>query len=140
MLDLVREAVTALQEETTTYPQNVQIWMKLMGGSFLASIVFVRSRVGSRWILAALVLNILGLVIGKMVFSDQSRTVIGTYVHILFWPAILWAVWRSIAHLSFSWKANSLFDWAYIVWLAWASLLMSISLVFDFRTLILMWI
>ena len=140
MLDLVKEAVTALQEETTTYPQNVKIWMKLMGLSFLASIVFVRSRVGARWVLAALLLNILGLVIGKMAFPDESRTVIGTYVHILFWPAILWAVSRSVHQLSFSREANSLFDWVYIVWLAWASILMSISLVFDFRTLIFMWI
>jgi hypothetical protein len=140
MLDLVGEAVTALQDETTTYPQNVQIWMKVMGGSFLTSIVFVRSRVGSRWVLAALLLNILGLVLGKVTFPDESRTVIGTYVHILFWPAILWAVWRSIEQLSFSREANNFFDWAYIVWLAWASLLMSISLFFDFRTLILMWI
>ena len=139
MLDLVIEAVKALQEETTTYPQNVQIWMKLMGGSFLAGIVFVRSRVGARWVLTALLLNILGLVIGKMIFPDQSRAVIGTYVHILFWPAILWAVWRSFEHLSFSRKANSIFDWAYIAWLAWASILMCISLVFDFRALIFMW-
>jgi hypothetical protein len=140
MLDLVREAVTALQEETTTYPQNVQIWMKLMGGSFLASIVFVRSRIGSRWILAALLLNIVGLVVGKMAFPDASRTVIGTYVHILFWPPMLWAVWHSTRQLSISREANSFFDWIYIVWLAWASILMSISLVFDFRTLIFMWI
>jgi hypothetical protein len=140
MLDLVREAVIALQAETATYPQNVQIWMKLMAGSFLVSIVFVRLRVGSRWILAALLLNILGLIVGKMVFPEQSRTVIGTYVHILFWPAILLAVWRFREPLSFSREANSLFDWAYIAWLAWACLLMSISLVFDFRTLILMWI
>jgi len=138
MLDLVREAVTALQQETVTYPQNVQIWMKLMGGSFLASIVFVYSRVGARWILAALVLNIVGLVVGKMIFPELSRTVIGTCVHILFWPAILWAVWRSVEHLSFSRDVNGLFDWAYIVWLAWASLLMSVSLFFDFRTLIYM--
>ena len=140
MLDLVGEAVTALQEETTTYPQNVQIWMKLMGLSFLVSIVFVHSRVGARWVLAALLLNMLGLVVGKMAFPDESRTVIGTYVHILFWPAILWAVSRSVQQLSFSREANSLFDWVYIVWLAWASILMSISLVFDFRTLIFMWI
>lgn len=106
MLDLVSEAVAALQAETASYPQNVQVWMKLMGGSFLASLVFVPSRVGARWILAA----------------------------------ILWAVWRSVEHFSFSREANSLLDWTYIVWLAWASLLMSISLFFDFRTLISMWI
>ena len=139
MLDLVIEAVKALQEETGTYPQNVQIWMKLMGGSFLASIVFVHSRTGARWILAALILNILGLVIGKMIFPDQSRAVIGTYVHLLFWPAILWAVLRSFKELSFSRESNSPFDWAYLAWLAWAGILMSISLVLDFRNLIFMW-
>ena len=137
MLDLVSEAVTA-QQETVTYPQNVQIWMKLMGGSFLASIVFVYSRTGARWILAALVLNIVGLVVGKMIFPEESRTVIGTCVHILFWPAMLWGVWRSVEQLSFSRDVNGLFDWAYIAWLAWACLLMSISLFFDFRTLISM--
>lgn len=140
MLDLIREAVTALQQETTMYPQSVQIWMKLMAGSFLASILFVYSRIGSRWILAALLLNILGLVIGKMIFPEESRTVIGTYVHIIFWPAILWAVWRSVKNLSFSRETNSLVDWVYILWLAWASLLMSISLAFDFRALVYMWI
>jgi hypothetical protein len=140
MLDLVREAATALQAETASYPQGVQIWMKLMGGSFLASLVFVSSKSGARWIFAALLLNILGLLIGKITFPEASRTVIGTYVHILFWPAILWAVWRSVERLSFSRETNSLFDWAYITWLAWASLLMAISLFFDFRTLIFMWI
>ena len=140
MLDLVREAVMALQEETTTYTQNVQLWMKLMGVSFLISIFFVRSKIAARWVLAAFLLNVLGLVIGKMTFPEESRTVIGTYVHILFWPAILWAIWLSSASLSFSRETNSHFDWIFIAWLAWASLLMSISLVFDFRTLIYMWV
>jgi hypothetical protein len=140
MLDLVTEAVTALQAETSSYPQNVQIWMKLMGVSFLASIVFVYSRVGARWILAALLLNLLGLVIGKILYPDVSRTVIGTYVHVMFWPAILWAVWRSVMRHSFPEDGKSYFDWAYIVWLGWACLLMSISLVFDFRTLISLWV
>jgi len=49
---------------------------------------------------------------------------------------ILGAVWRGSKQLSLSRQANSLFDWAYIVWLGWACLLMSISLFFDFRTLI----
>ena len=52
MLDLIKEAVSARQGETATYPQNVQIWMKLMAGSCLASVIFVDSRVGARWILA----------------------------------------------------------------------------------------
>ena len=139
MLDLISESIIDLQAETASYPQHVQIWMKLMGVSFLASIAFVYSRAGARWILAALLLNIIGLLVGKMAFPDESRTVLGTYVHILFWPPILWAVWRSVRGLSLSRESNSPFDWIYVVWLAWASLLMSISLFFDFRTLISLW-
>jgi hypothetical protein len=140
MFDLVTEAVAALQVETNSYPQNVQVWMKLMGVSFLASVVFVYSRVGARWILAALLVNLAGLVVGKMFNPDVSRTIIGTYVHLLFWPAILWAVWRSVARLSFPEQLKSLFDWVYFVWLAWACLLLLISLVFDFGTLISLWV
>jgi len=139
MLDLFTNAVAALQAETTSYPHGVQIWMKVMGVSFLASVVFVRSRTGARWIFAALILNIMGLVLGKIAFPSESRTVIGTYVHILFWPAILWAVWGSAKQLWFSRKKNRTVDWIYIAWLGWASLLMSISLVFDVRTLGSMW-
>lgn len=139
MLNLVTNAVTTLQAETASYPHAVQIWMKVMGFSFLASLVFVRSRTGARWIFAALILNIMGLVIGKMAFPDASRTAIGTVVHLLFWPPILWAVWSSSRQLSFSSQQNRSFDWIYIVWLGWASLLMSISLVFDVRTLGSLW-
>jgi hypothetical protein len=136
LLDLVINAVTALQEETASYPGYVQVWMKVMGMSFLFSIMFLYSRTGARWIFAALVLNILGLVLGKIAFPDESRTTIGTIVHLVFWPAILWAVWLSTKRLLFSREGKSLFNRIYIVWLAWASLLMSISLFFDLRTLI----
>ena len=138
MLDLITEAVSALQAETSSYSENVQIWMKVMGVSFLASLVFVYSKTAARWILAALILNILGLVVGKILFPDLSRTVIGTYVHILFWPALLWAAGRSIVPLISSQKVSTLFDWVYIVWLSWACLLLCISLVFDFRSLFFM--
>jgi hypothetical protein len=138
MLDLITEAVTALQVETSSYSGSVQIWMKVMGLSFLASLLFVYSKTAARWILAALILNILGLIVGKILFPELSRTVIGTYVHILFWPALLWAAGRSIVPLILSQKVNVLFDWIYIVWLSWACLLLSISLVFDFRSLFFM--
>jgi hypothetical protein len=140
MLDLITNAVTALQAETASYPQAVQIWMKVMGASFLTSVVFIRSRTGARWIFAALALNLMGLVMGKLAFPDASRTTIGTYVHLLFWPAILWAVWCSARLLSLSRQQNRAVDWIYIVWLGWASLLMSISLVFDFRTMVSLWL
>jgi uncharacterized membrane protein YjjP (DUF1212 family) len=134
MIEQVTAAIGDLQRETANYPQTVQIWMKLMGVSFMASIFFIYSKSGARWILLALILNILGLIVGKIMFPEASRTAIGTAVHMLFWPAILWAVLRSLKQLSLSWEHNTLYDVVYIVWLAWACLLMSISLLFDFRT------
>jgi hypothetical protein len=134
MLELITDSVTALQIETAHYPQGVQIWMKLMGLSFMASVFFIYSRSGARWILLALVLNILGLIIGKIIFPEASRTTIGTTVHILFWSPILWAALRTFKQFSFSRAKNSPFDWAYFIWLAWACLLMAISLLFDYRT------
>jgi hypothetical protein len=134
MFEQVIDAVQTLQIETTTYPQGVQVWMKLMGISFLASILFVYNRVGARWILAALLLNLFGLVVGKMIFPDASRTEIGTFVHLAFWLPILWIMWRPNQRLSFARDVNSALDWLYAIWLCWASGLLAVSLVLDLRT------
>lgn len=134
MLTLISDAITSLQLETATYSHNVQIWMKVMAGSFLISILFVRTKPGARLILAALLLNIMGLIIGKIIFADASRTQLGTYVHVLFWPAILWVLIKTESLLLKT--IQSPYDWAYVIWLCWACLLMCISLFFDFRTLI----
>lgn len=142
MLDTVREAISALQAETGTYPQGVQVWMKVMGLSYLASILFVLRRVGARFIFGALVLNLLGLVVGKLLFPEATRTEIGTVVHLLFWPLMLWGVWRSPEVFSFfrSRSGNSVLDWVYFAWLGWACLLLVISLLLDFRTFVGFWL
>jgi len=139
MLDLIRETVTTLLGETATYPESVQIWMRLMGFSFLGSILFVYSKIGARWFFAAVLVNIVGLVIGKIIFPDESRAVLGSYVHVIFWPAMLWAAWRPVESILLSWATGRVFERLYVVWLLWASLLMLISLFFDFRALIFMW-
>ena len=138
MLELVSQAVTALHAETASYPDGVQTWMRLMGLSFAVSVIFVYARSGARWILLALALNILGLIVGKMLFPELSRTVIGTCVHLLFWPAILWMVWRSHTGRSPNQNRTGLFDKIYSAWLVWAVMLMSISLLLDLRTFIQM--
>ena len=136
MIDLIAQAITSLQLESSSYSEGVQTWMKVMGFSFLASLLFVRNKVAARWILAALVLNILGLISGKILFPGESRTMIGTYVHLVFWPPILCAVWRTCRHHSLSQHFQTRFDGFHTVWLIWACSLMAISLVFDARTLI----
>lgn len=136
MLDLIREAIISLQNETLAYSQGVQLWMKVMGFSFLFSIVFIYKKVAARWIFAALILNILGLIVGKITFPDESRTIIGTYVHLIFWPPILWAIWRTTIRQTIAKNFKSLFDRIHMVWLIWASALIVISLFFDIRTVI----
>jgi hypothetical protein len=89
MLELARKAAIALQSEADTYPQGVQIWMKVMAASFFAGIFLAYSKVDIRWVFAALLLNILRLVIGKIVFPEGRRTAIGNYERILVWPSIL---------------------------------------------------
>jgi len=136
MLELIREAIASLQNETLAYSQSVQVWMRVMGFSFLFSVVFIHKKVAARLILTALVLNILGLIVGKIIFPNESRTIIGTYVHLIFWPPILWAIWRTSMRQTIAQNFKSLFDGIHMVWLIWASTLIVISLFFDIRTVL----
>ena len=130
------EAISALQAETATYPQAVQNWMMLMGASFACGIFFIRSKSGARWVLAALVLNIAGLIIGKITFPESSRTEIGTIVHLVFWSPILLQLWRSNKNIWAQTKAANYFNRIYLLWLCWSCLLMFTSLVLDLRQLV----
>jgi len=131
-MDVIVEAFLSLQGETTHYPQAVQVWMRVMALSFLASLLFVYPKPAARWILLALVLNIVGLIVGRLLFPEASRTVIGTCVHLMFWPAILIVIWRRPPILD--WPLSSYFEKVYIIWISWASLLMAISILLDART------
>ena len=135
MLELISEAMSSLQSESATYPHNVQIWMKVMAASFLASLLFVYSKKAARWILLVLVINICGLIAGKLLFPEASRTELGTWVHLLFWPPLLWAAWRAKRQQPPLYRAKGVYDWVYTCWFYWACLLVLISLVLDARTL-----
>jgi len=133
-MDTILEAWNSLQGETTQYPQGVQIWMKVMGLSFLASIAFIYAKPAARWILLALVLNIIGLISGKILFPEASRTMIGTSVHLMFWPVILFMIWRKPPIMA--WPNSNGFGKIYVIWICWASLLLSISIILDARTFV----
>lgn len=137
MLEPIVEAVTQLQLEASSYPSGVQIWMKVMGLSFLGSLLFVYSNKGARWILAAFVINVVGLIVIKIMFSDLTRTQIGIYIHLIFWTPILFLVWKSQSRPTLSRGASSIANLSYLVWICWASLLMLISITLDVRQLII---
>ena len=131
MLELIAETMGALRAESSLYPAWVQIWMKVMGFSFLAGILFVLNKKAARWFVAAAILNIIGLVVGRLLFPDATRAAIGTVVHLLIWAPILWAVWRTAIRPAISSVPNGWYERIYLAWLYWASLLMAISLLFD---------
>ena len=136
MFEPILEAITQLQLEASSYPSGVQIWMKVMAVSFLGSLLFVYSKKGARWILAAFVINVVGLIVVKTIFNDLTRTDIGTYIHLIFWTPILFLVWKSKSRPTLSKGTSSIANLSYLAWISWASLLMLISIVLDARQLI----
>ena len=137
MFEPILEAITQLQLEASSYPSGVQIWMKVMAVSFLGSLLFVYSKKGARWILAAFVINVVGLIVVKTIFNDLTRTEIGTYIHLIFWTPILFLVWKSKSRPTLSKGTSSIANLSYLVWISWASLLMLISIVLDARQLMI---
>tara|TARA_B100000446_G_scaffold47134_2_gene43487 strand:+ start:27657 stop:28070 length:414 start_codon:yes stop_codon:yes gene_type:complete len=137
-LELIQEAIFSLQQETLSYTAGVQLWMKTMALSFVASVLFVYWRVGARWILAGFLVNVIGLIVIRVMWPEFSRTSVGTVIHLLFWPWVLYGVWLSVKTDLLSQQRFRALDWIYYIWLGWASVLMGISLVFDARNLLLM--
>jgi hypothetical protein len=138
MLEPIVEAVTQLQIEASSYSSGIQIWMKVMAFSFLGSLLFVYSKKGARWILAAFLINVVGLIVVKIGFNDLTLTEIGTYIQLIFWTPILFLVWKSQSRPALSKGASSIANLSYLVWICWASLLMLISIVLDARQLIIL--
>ena len=134
MLELIREAMAANQAEAATYSQGVRIWMGIMSIAFLSSVIFAPWKVGARWILAAAVVNILGLIFIKALFPDLGRTAIGTSVHLVFWTPVLWLIWRAGAATHRRADFQGLFGSVYQIWLIAASAIMATSLALDART------
>ena len=134
MIEIITSAFSSLQLEATSYSPGVQAWMKVMALSFISSLLFVYHFSGARWILFAFVVNVLGLLLGRILFPELSRTEIGTGVHLLFWPGVLLAVWLPKRRPLLFWQNRNNFERLYMVWICWASLLLAISVFLDART------
>jgi predicted anti-sigma-YlaC factor YlaD len=111
--------------------------MKVMAFSFLGSLLFVYSKKGARWILAAFLINVAGLIVVKTIFNDLTRTQIGSYLHLIFWTPILFLVWKSKNRPTLDKAKSSIAKLSYLTWLTWVSLLMLASIVLDARQLII---
>lgn len=131
-MSAVAEALNALRAEAGTYPEAVQIWMRVMAISYFAGIVFSVHNRRALWIVGAAAFTMAGLVAGKLFSPDLSRSTIGAVVHLVLWPAALYLLWRP-GHRFYSsgWASRT-----YLIWAFWVSALMGISLVLDLKALV----
>jgi len=139
LIEMLREAIAANQAEAATYSNGVQVWMKIMALSFLSSVFFVVWKSGARWILAALIVNVTGLILIRALYPDLSRTAIGTGVHLIFWSLALLMIWRPGARSRREAEFSGATGRIYLVWLIVVSAIMSTSLILD-ATMAISWI
>ena len=127
----VSEAFAAFQADAAQYPAAVGIWMRVMGISYVSGLIFAWRYPRALWIVAAAALTFGGLILVKMIDPTIPRGVSGAWIHLLSWPVLLVLVW---------WRqplwAGPGFAAVYSIWRIWASVLMLISLVLDFWTVI----
>lgn len=102
-----------------------------MAISFAIGVVFAPWKYGARWIVAALVVNIVGLIATKAAFPELSRTEIGTVIHLVFWSFALAMIWKRDGRIALKAQPASTFNRIYVIWLVWASTVMAVSLVLD---------
>jgi len=133
MIETLAEAMSALQTETAAYPDGVRIWMRVMGLSLFISVLFTPWKSGARWVLVITIATAMGLIVGKVLFPEVTRDLIGQVLHLLLWPFALYALWRSLERSA---VVVSKVDVVYRFWRYWVSAVISVSLVLDARGLV----
>ncbi len=136
---MIKEAIAANQEEAAAYAPAVRAWMAVMALSFMSSVIFIFWKSGARWVLTALVINMLGLIVIKALFPAFTRTGIGTVVHLVFWSFVIFMIWRPRARARRTSDFMGSWGKVYFAWLVGVTSIMFVSLILDARTAIL-WI
>jgi len=127
------EAISILMDEASAYSGGVRMWMRLMAVSLFISIVFALRKSGARWVLAIAVMTAMGMVIGKIIFPELARAMIGTTLHLVLWPFVLVVLWRPSERRA---AVTTKIDAAYRFWRYWVSALVTLSLFLDGRTML----
>lgn len=135
MFELLQDAFSAIQAEAAAYPEGVRLWMKVMSMSFLSSLIFVIWKPSARWVFSLFLVTLAGLVIGKALMPELSRGVIGTFIHIIYWPVVLYAIWRPNARKARQLESGKTVSRVYGGWLIWITGIIVVSLALDLRHL-----
>ena len=133
MLEVVKGAMAALQEEAAAYSPGVVIWMKVMAAVLFSGALFAPVKAGARWILVAALGTAFGLVLFKALLPDASRTAIGTTIHLVLWPVVLAMVWKPGSRRQRREVPQSAFHRTYTAWLVAACAIMAVSILLDLK-------
>ena len=129
--------MNALQAEAGSYSDGVRIWMRIMAVSFFAGVLFAPWRREALWVVLMAVATFALLVIGKSLDPALSRSLLGSVVHLILWPAILWMIWSPGARgRREDHSQQSYWRHVFMGWLIWVTVLVLISLVLDAKFLI----
>jgi hypothetical protein len=132
------EALHALQAEAAGYSGGVRLWMRIMAVSFFAGIFFVPWRREAMWVVLMAVATLALLIVGKSLNPDLSRSLLGSVIHLVLWPLVLWVLWSPGARDQRRARGSqSRWHYAYLGWLIWVTVLIVTSLVLDARFLLL---
>lgn len=126
MLEQFTDAFAILRAEAATYPMPVQIWMKVMFLSFFSGLIFAIWDRRALWIVAMAAATALGLILAKAQYPQVSREQAGVVIHLVVWPAALFALWRPRAAGPLPFK----------LWRYWVTGLIAISLLLDLKGLV----
>lgn len=107
-----------------------------MAVSFFAGIVFVPWRREALWVVLMAVATFVLLVVGKSLDPALSRSLLGSIIHLVIWPAALWMLWSPEARGRRRLHPQQS-HWRHVFhgWLIWVTVLAFISLVFDAKFL-----
>jgi hypothetical protein len=124
----IENALKLLRTDAASYPVGVVVWMRVMAVSYFSGIIFAWKKPGARWVILTMMLTFCGLILGKLMLPELSRSDIGSIVHVVLWPILLFLMWRPGARAQLG---EQLFDRIYFAWLIWITVLMAISLMLD---------
>jgi hypothetical protein len=128
MLDLLKDALPALQADASTYSDGVRIWIRIMALSFFGGVIFTPVTRRAWWIVLMALLTLLSLIFGKVYFPEISRTDFGAVTHIILWPIALALLWRPGTIVR---PRPKLLARLFPIWRLWVSGLIAVSLVLD---------
>jgi len=115
----------------------VQIWMKVMSGSFFLGLPLAAINRRALWIFAVAILTAATLIAVKALYPSLPRSEIGALVHLVLWPVGLALLWRGGVKATVARTRPGMWRPVFALWAVWVSAMMVLSLVLDARELFL---